>query len=56
MLGNDLRSPTKVNYVAAKAFSGEYTVNIQRVWGQPLGSKARLEIIQHQGTPEDPAR
>jgi hypothetical protein len=26
------------------------------VWGKPLGNKAKLEIIQHQGTPQETTR
>jgi hypothetical protein len=43
-------------YVAAQAFSGSYKVTVERVWGQPLGGKAKLEIIQHQGTPRQTIR
>jgi hypothetical protein len=42
--------------VAAKAFSGDYQITVRRVWGRPLGGKAVLEIIQHQGTPEETRR
>ena len=40
-------------YVAAEAFSGEYTVTVERIWGKPLGNKAQLKIIRHQGTPQE---
>jgi len=26
---------------------------VDRVWGKPLGGKAQLKVIQHQGTPEE---
>ena len=40
-------------YVAAEAFSGEYTINVEKVWGKPLGNKAQLKIIRHQGTQDE---
>jgi tetratricopeptide (TPR) repeat protein len=39
-------------YVAAEAFAGEYVLTVERVWGRPLGAKATVEVIQHQGTPQ----
>jgi tetratricopeptide (TPR) repeat protein len=39
-------------YQAAKAFSGDYEVTVDRVWGAPLSNKAQLKIIRHQGTPQ----
>jgi len=50
MTGGTLSQLTKFSYVAAQAFTGEYVIKVRRLWGQPLGGKARLEIIQHQGT------
>jgi hypothetical protein len=50
LTGGNLAEPRKVSYVAAQAFSGEYEVKVRRLWGQPLGNKARVEIIRHQGT------
>jgi tetratricopeptide (TPR) repeat protein len=41
------------SYIAACAFPGEYTVTIDRIWGQPLGNKAQLRVIRHQGTSEE---
>ncbi|MFO0925935.1 MAG: hypothetical protein U0736_02720 [Gemmataceae bacterium] len=40
-------------YVAAEAFSGEYVILVERIWGKPLGNKAQLKIIRHQGTPQE---
>ncbi len=40
-------------YLAAQAFSGEYSIDVYRVWGKPLGEKAQLRIIQHQGTKDE---
>src|SRR5207245_2327866 len=45
--------PNRETYVAGKAFSGEYKVKIDRAWGTPLGGKAKLEVIRHQGTPNE---
>ncbi|MFO0844433.1 MAG: vWA domain-containing protein [Gemmataceae bacterium] len=41
------------SYAAAEAFSGEYRVLVERVWGKPLGGKAQLKVIRHQGTPDE---
>ncbi|MBV9125970.1 MAG: hypothetical protein JO112_21675, partial [Planctomycetes bacterium] len=41
------------SYVAAQAFPGKYEVTVKRLWGRPLGARATLKIIQHQGTPEE---
>jgi hypothetical protein len=55
LIGDSLSDPTSA-YVAAEAFPGEYEVTIRRLWGQPLGSKVKLKIIQHKGTPEQAER
>jgi tetratricopeptide (TPR) repeat protein len=43
-------------YAAAEAFSGDYEVTVRRLWGQPLGNRARLEITQYKGTPRETRR
>src|SRR5207302_1693424 len=53
LLGDTLSETSQESYVAAKAFAGEYKVTIRKIWGRPLGGKATLEIIQHQGTPKE---
>jgi hypothetical protein len=45
-----------VTYTAAEAFAGEYVITVRRSWGRPLGGRARLEIVQHQGTPRETRR
>jgi tetratricopeptide (TPR) repeat protein len=45
----DSRSET---YTAAQAFNGVYRIAVDRVWGTPLGNKATIKVIRHQGTPE----
>jgi tetratricopeptide (TPR) repeat protein len=40
-------------YAATEAFSGEYSVKVVRFRGHPLGDRAQLRIIQHQGTDEE---
>jgi hypothetical protein len=40
-------------YLAAQAFSGEYQIEVYRVWGKPDFEKARLRIIRHQGTKDE---
>jgi hypothetical protein len=50
LIGDTLAEPNNEAYVAAEAFSGEYELTVRRIWGRPLGAKATLKIIQHQGT------
>ena len=52
MIGYNLldKEPSS-QYVIAEAFGGEYEINVSRVYGQPLGNRARLESIQNAGTP-----
>jgi len=47
---------SRESYVLAKGFSGEYHVTIRKIWGRPLGGKATVEIIQHQGTARETRR
>src|SRR5262249_55560756 len=51
LVGDTLAAKSEV-YYAAQAFTGEYEVTVDRVWGQPVGGKCKLEVIQHQGTPQ----
>ena len=44
---------TSESYLAAEGFSGDYEIEIEKVWGHPLNNKAQLRIIRHQGTPEE---
>ncbi len=53
MTGNTLTETNRASYMAAQAFSGEYDITVRRNWGQTLGKRARLEIIQHLGTPQE---
>ena len=57
MIGYNLtdKAPNS-QYIVAQGFSGEYEINVARVYGQPLGNRARLEIIQNAGTPEQTRR
>jgi tetratricopeptide (TPR) repeat protein len=55
-MGDTLADPNRKSYVAAEAFSGDYEVTVRRVWGRPLGAKATLKIITHQGTPQQRER
>lgn len=43
----------KSEYVAAQAFSGVYDVTVECLWGRPLGGKATVWVIQHEGTPRE---
>ncbi len=53
LIGDSLADMTSETYLAAEAFPGEYQVEIEKVWGHPLGDKAQLRIIRHQGTPDE---
>jgi hypothetical protein len=53
LMGDLLIDMTSETYLAAEGFSGEYEIEIEKVWGQPLNNKAQLKIIRHQGTPEE---
>jgi len=53
LLGDDLSNLNKKSYIAAEAFSGKYEIIVQRVWGRPLGAKVTVEVIRHQGTPQE---
>ncbi|MBI3410031.1 MAG: VWA domain-containing protein [Planctomycetes bacterium] len=55
-LGTDLLHMTKASYIAAQAFVGDYEITVRRNWGQPLGNRARLEIIQNYGTAKEVKR
>ena len=52
MTGDAQSDRNSETYQAAKAFSGDYEVTVDRVWGTPLSNKAQLKIIRHQGTPQ----
>jgi tetratricopeptide (TPR) repeat protein len=53
LIGDSLADMTSETYLAAEAFSGEYQVEIETIWGHPLGGKAQLKIIRHQGTADE---
>jgi tetratricopeptide (TPR) repeat protein len=53
LIGDSLSDRTNETYLAADAFNGEYEIEIERIWGHPLGDKAQLKIIRHQGTPDE---
>ena len=53
LIADALASMTSESYAAAEGFSGEYKVWVERVWGKPLGNKAQLKIIRHQGTTQE---
>src|SRR5205807_5494479 len=52
-LGTDLLNMSKASYMASQAFAGEYQIKVRRLFGQPLGGRATLEIIQNFGTPHE---
>ncbi len=53
LIGDSLADMTNETYLAAEAFSGDYEIEVEKVWGHPLGGKAQIKIIRHQGTPEE---
>jgi tetratricopeptide (TPR) repeat protein len=53
LIGDSLADMTSETYLAAEGFSGEYEIEIEKVWGHPLNNKAQLKIIRHQGAPEE---
>ena len=53
LVGDTLADMNNETYVAAEAYSGEYRITIDRVWGRPQFDKAQLRIIRHQGTAEE---
>jgi hypothetical protein len=56
LIGDTLSETNRETYVLSEGFSGDYEVTIRRIWGRPLGGKAKLVIVQHQGTPDESRR
>jgi hypothetical protein len=57
MIGYNLLDKTPSSqYVVSQAFSGEYEINVSRIYGDPLGNKARLIITQNAGTAKEVRR
>src|SRR5262249_6139321 len=56
LMGDSLTQQHGETYTAAQAFPGEYRITVNRIWGKPVGSKATLKIIEHQGTPQQKVR
>src|SRR5262249_20364633 len=50
---DDVAPSFAVTYTAGEGFSGDYEITVRRSWGTPFGNRARLEIIQHAGTPQE---
>ncbi len=53
LIGDSLADTNSETYLAAEGFSGEYEIEIEKIWGHPLNNKAQLRIIRHQGTPQE---
>ena len=49
VLATDSKGTTE-RYVAAEAWSGDYEIRIQPIWGKPTGGIANVDIVLHQGT------
>jgi hypothetical protein len=56
MLGAKDSEKNTEMYVNALGFSGKYEITVDKVWGRPLGDKAQLKIVQHQGTDKETSR
>jgi len=52
VLSTDSKGTTE-KYIAAEAWSGEYEIRIQPVWGKPIGGIANVDIVVHRGTKEE---
>jgi tetratricopeptide (TPR) repeat protein len=53
LVGDTLADMNSETYTAGRAFSGEYLITVERFRGRPLGNRAQLRIIKHQGTPNE---
>jgi hypothetical protein len=53
LIGDTFAEMNRETYVAAEGFKGVYGVTVRRIWGRPLGGRAKLVIIKHQGTPDE---
>ena len=53
LVGDTLSDMNHETYMAAEAYSGEYQITVDRVWGQPKYNKAQLTVIRNQGTAEE---
>lgn len=53
LLGATLADRSRETYVASEAFAGDYQITIRRNYGRPLGSKATVQVVEHQGTPQE---
>jgi hypothetical protein len=53
LIGDSLADMTSETYLAAQAFTGDYLINVERIWGHPLGDRAQVKVIRHQGTPQE---
>ena len=56
LIGDSLGEKNAEMYVAAVAFPGKYKITVDTVWGRPLGDKAQLQVIQHQGTDKETSK
>jgi len=57
MIGfNLIDKEPSAQYIASQAFSGAYEITVSRVYGQPVGNRARLIITENAGTPQQTRR
>ena len=53
LIGDTLADTNSESYLAAQAYSGEYKIEVERVWGKPVAETAQVRIIAHQGTKDE---
>jgi hypothetical protein len=53
LIGDTLGEKNAETYVNAEAFPGKYKLTVDKVWGRPLGDKAQLKVVHHQGTDKE---
>lgn len=53
LIGELLSESRSETYQASQAYSGDYIVRVERVWGKPQGGKAQIRVIRHQGTKDE---
>jgi hypothetical protein len=57
MIGYNLTDKTPSSqYIVAQAFSGAYEISVARIYGQPLGNRARLIVTTNAGTKQEVRR
>ncbi len=56
MGGGILRADTpnrEERYTVPQAIAGKYEIRVEKIWGEPTAGIANLDIVWHQGTPQE---